>query len=77
MMIEELKLGYGSEVVIKRLIQHPNPNNPATTLSLDFINGEVAGATFSFNGRKTSTTSSETIEELRRFKALLNSFGEL
>lgn len=77
MIIRESTVNYGNEIVINRLIDNPNPNTRGTFLSLDLINGKVEGVTFSFNGTKTSSTSSETIEELRRFKALLNSFEEL
>lgn len=49
-----------------------------TSVSLEFDDSDnVVGLNFDFNGHSKSTLSQETIEELRRFKALLNSFTEL
>lgn len=73
-MIEESVKQHGSIEGRTRSIQrNPNGWGGDTTLTVDRIEatGEVAHITMDFNGTRALGVD---IEELRRFKALLNSF---
>ena len=77
MDIKEQVLDYGSRFQsIKRTIEFDN-GREENMLMLDFDNGLVVGASFKFNGTLSCGASSYKVEELRRFKHLLNSFPEL
>ena len=77
MEIIEKVLDYGSRFQsIKRTIEYNNGHDE-NMLMVDFDNGEVVGASFKFGGTLSCGGGSYKIEELRRFKALLNSFPEL
>ncbi|AKU43754.1 hypothetical protein CPT_Merlin108 [Citrobacter phage Merlin] len=77
MEIQEKVLDYGSRFQsIKRTIEYNNGHDE-NMLMVDFDNGEAVGASFKFNGTLSCGGGSYKIEELRRFKALLNSFEEL
>lgn len=73
-MIEESIRQHGSIESRTRSIQrNPNGWGGDTTLTVDTIEatGEVAHISMNFNGTRCSGVD---IEELRRFKGLLNSF---
>lgn len=77
MEIIEKVLDYGSRFQsIKHTIEYNNGHDE-NMLTVDFDNGEVVGVSFKFGGTLSCGGGSYKIEELRRFKALLNSFPEL
>lgn len=75
--IKESAIDCMTTVIVTRKIEKDSQCG-LTSVSLEFDNSDrVVGLNFDFNGHSKSTLSQETIEELRRFKALLNSFTEL
>ncbi|QPI14028.1 hypothetical protein MYO4S_00277 [Serratia phage 4S] len=61
----------------KRVIKYGNRDRNETMLRLEICDGKLFSSAFKFNGGHTVSSGSGCIEELRRFKALLNSFPEL
>lgn len=72
-MINETVFDYGSMSTVQRSIEHPD-ERASTMLAFDIKDGKFIGVTFEFNGTRCCSTSKSTIEELARFKQLLNSF---
>lgn len=77
MIIEEKVTDYGGNFLTVRRSVAYNNSNDENTLTLDFANGEVVGTSYDFGGIRSSGGGQLKLEELRRFKALLNSFEEL
>lgn len=61
----------------KRVIKHGNRDRNETMLRIEICNGELMSSSYKFNGIHSVSSGRQCIEELRRFKALLNSFPEL
>lgn len=61
----------------KRIFYGGQRRETSLRVSTDERTGQVESIFFEFNGVKCSSFAKRTFDELRRFKALLNSFEEL
>lgn len=66
----------GGFVTVKRAIDYNNGNDE-NSLMIDFQDGKIIGASYDFGGVLSMGGGYYKVEELARFKALLNSFTEL
>lgn len=76
-MIEEKVLEYGGGfTTVKRSIEFNNGHDE-NTLTVDYQNRKIVGASYKFGGVQSFGGGQSKLEELARFKQLLNSFPDL
>lgn len=66
----------GEHMTVHHSIEYNNGHDN-NLVSVDFNAGKVIGASYKFGGVSSFGGGLAKVEELRRFKALLNSFPEL
>lgn len=66
----------GEHVTVHHSIEYNNGHDN-NLVSVDFYGDEIIGASYKFGGVSSFGGGKMKVEELRRFKALLNSFPEL
>lgn len=75
-IIERVVERGGGHVSIHRSIEYNNGHDN-NIVCLDINDGKVIGASYKFGGVSSFGGGQLKVEELRRFKVLLNSFTEL
>ncbi|QYN80265.1 hypothetical protein [Kosakonia phage 305] len=75
-IIERIAEHGDGHIGVTRSIEYNNGHDN-TLLTMDIVNGRAIGASFKFSGMSSFGGGEMKLEELRRFKHLLNSFPEL
>ena len=75
-IIERIVNHGGGHIGVTRSIEYNNGHDN-TLITMDIHEGRAIGASFKFSGMSSFGGGLLTLEELARFKQLLNSFPEL
>lgn len=75
-IIERIVNHGGGHIGVTRSIEYNNGHDN-TLITMDICDGRAIGASFKFSGMTSFGGGQMKLEELARFKQLLNSFPEL